>query len=301
MMYIHNENIMLSLYQLRAFLEVAQSGTVRGAAERLVVSQPAVSAALAALQRELGVGLVEREGRGLRLTEAGVEVERIGRRLLALAAELGPRAKAAADRGSSWLRFGVVTTAAEHLVPLLLSSFRQLYPTITVDLQVANRAHIWDRLAHGEIDLALGGRPPLDQGFRSVATSPNELVVVAAPGGYHAEALGRATWLLREPGSGTRNEVEEFLAQLDVAPPRLTVGSNGAIRECVRIGLGVSLLPRDAVARDLEAGTLVVIETAYTPISRPWHLVCNADELPAAAVTAFIQHACTTLFSAVRT
>jgi DNA-binding transcriptional LysR family regulator len=147
--------------------------------------------------------------------------------------------------------------------------------------------------------LALGGRPPLDRGFTSLATCPNELVVVSAPHARTAaEPLDRATWLLREPGSGTRSAMEEFLAQFDAAPPRLTIGSNGAIRECVRIGLGLSLLPRDAVARDLDAGTLAIIETPFTPISRPWHLVCNAGEPLPAAAARFIEHACATHFVA---
>lgn len=79
---------------------------------------------------------------------------------------------------------------------------------------------------------------------------------------------------------------------------RLTIGSNGAIRECMRIGLGLSLLPRDAVARDLDAGTLAVIATPFTPISRPWHLVCRANEPPAPSVARFIEHACATVFTA---
>ncbi len=290
---------MLSLHQLRTFLEVARSGSVHAAAERLVVSQPAVSAALGALQRELGVAMFERQGRGLRLTDAGREVESLGRRLFALVDELESRARTAGRLGAGWLRLGVVTTAAEHLVPALLAAFRVHHPQIAVDLELANRARIWDRLAHGEIDLALGGRPPLDRDFATLATAPNELVVVSAPNVRAAgEPLHRATWLLREPGSGTRSAMEEFLAQLDAAPPRLTIGSNGAIRECVRIGLGLSLLPRDAVARDLDAGTLAVIATPFTPISRPWHLVCRANEPPAPSVARFIEHACATLFTA---
>jgi DNA-binding transcriptional LysR family regulator len=283
---------MISLHQLRTFLDVARTGSVRDVAKETVVSQPAVSAALAGLQRELGVLLVERDGRGLRLTDAGREVEGTGRRILALLEELRIRAQAAASPEAGHLRLGVVTTAAEHLVPGLLAGFRERYPQAAIDLDVANRARIWDRLAYGEIELALGGRPPLDRAFRSVATSPNELVIVAKPGSVAgASALTRATWLLREPGSGTRLATEEVIDSLDAAPPRLTIGSNGAIRECVRVGLGVSLLPLEAVARDLADGTLAVVPTPFTPIARPWHLVCSIDAELSPLAMRFIAHA----------
>jgi DNA-binding transcriptional LysR family regulator len=283
---------MISLHQLRTFLEVARTGSVRDVAKESVVSQPAVSAALAGLQRAIGVPLVERDGRGLRLTDAGRAVEGAGRRALALLDDLRARAQAAAAPETGRLRLGVVTTAAEHLVPALLAGFRERYPQANIELEVANRTRIWDRLAYGEIELALGGRPPLDRGLHSLATSPNALVIVAKPGTIAgAAALTRATWLLREPGSGTRSVTEEVIETLDAAPPRLTIGSNGAIRECVRIGLGVSLLPEEAVARDLAEGTLAVVPTPFTPILRPWHLVCIDDHHLSPIATRFVDHA----------
>ena len=283
---------MLSLHQLRIFLDVARTGSVREVAKDSVVSQPAVSAALAGLQRELGVPLVERDGRGLRLTPAGRDVEGTGRRVLALLEELRVRARAAASPEAGHLRLGVVTTAAEHLVPALLAGFRDRYPHANVDLEVANRTRIWDRLAFGEIELALGGRPPLDRAFRSIATSANELVIVARPGTVSdAAALAHATWLLREPGSGTRGATEEVIDTLDAAPPRLTIGSNGAIRECVRIGLGVSLLPLEAIVRDLADGTLTIVPTPFTPVVRPWHLVCRTDAALSPLAVRFLDHA----------
>jgi DNA-binding transcriptional LysR family regulator len=283
---------MISLHQLRTFLDVARTGSVREVAKESVVSQPAVSAALAGLQRSLGVALVERDGRGLRLTDAGREVEIAGRRVLALLDDLEMRARAAASPEAGRLRLGVVTTAAESVVPRLLAGFRERFPRANVELEVANRARTWDRLAYGEIDLAIGGRPPLERAFRSFATSPNSLVVVARPGSVSGTAaLGRTTWLLREPGSGTRIATEEVIDALEAAPPRLTIGSNDAIRECIRIGLGVSLLTRESIARDLAAGTLAIVPTAVTPVLRPWHLVGSVDRDPSPIAARFIEHA----------
>jgi DNA-binding transcriptional LysR family regulator len=253
-------------------------GSVREAAEHLAVSQPAVSAAIAALQRELGTRLFERDGRGLRLTEAGRRLARHGRRIFALIEEGRRDVREAASLVGLHLRLGAVTTAAEHLVPELLRVFREREPEIGVELEVANHKRVWDRLAHWEIDLVIAGRPPAGSTLRSVATRAHELVVIAGPGErIGPEDLGTATWLLREPGSGTRAVTEEIFSVLQIAPPRLTIGSNGAIEACVRTGLGLSLVSRDAVAAELAAGHLQVVPTSVTPLARNWHLVASED------------------------
>jgi DNA-binding transcriptional LysR family regulator len=276
---------MLSLNQLRLFLEVARTGSVREAAETLVVSQPAVSAALAGLQREIGTPLVARSGRGLVLTAAGVELALHGRRIFALIDQGAERARQAAGAGRRRLRIAAVTTAAEYLAPELLGRFRERQPDLDVELEVGNHARVWERLAAWEVDLVLAGRPPVDRPFRSVATRAHELVVVAASGRtYDDAALARTVWLVREPGSGTRAATEDVLVRLGIDPPRLTINSNGAIQACVRAGLGVSLASRDAVDREVVAGTLAAVPTALTPLARSWHLATASDrDVPPAA------------------
>jgi molybdate transport repressor ModE-like protein len=269
---------MISLTQLRAFLAVAACGSVRAAAERLVVSQPAVSSALAALERELGAPVVERDGRGVRLTAGGTALVAYGRRIVALLDDAPAAVRAAAAAGDGRFRLAAVTTAAEGLLPEILSGFRLANAGIAVELDVANKDRVWDRLAHWEVDCVLAGRPPHGRAFRTLAVRANALVAVGLPGHPPgATELEAATWLLREPGSGTREATEQFFAELGIAPRVVTIGSNGAVRECIRAGLGISLLSRDAVARELAAGTLAEIPTALTPLVRDWHLVGSAD------------------------
>ncbi len=276
---------MLSLNQLRMFLEIARTGSVREAADVLVVSQPAVSAALAGLQREVGVPLVARNGRGLVLTGAGQELAVYGRRIFALMAEGTLRARQAAKSQPRRLRIAAVTTAAEYLAPELLRRFREREPDLDVELEVGNHQRVWDRLGHWEVDLVLAGRPPAGQPFRSAATRAHQLVVIAAAGRtYDAAALAQTVWLVREPGSGTRAATDDVLSQLGIEPPRRTINSNGAIQACVRAGLGVSLASRDAVDTEISAGTLQTIPTLVTPLARNWHLVTSTDrDIPAAA------------------
>ncbi len=275
---------MLSLNQIRTFLEVAAGGSVRIAAERLVISQPAVSSALAGLQRTIGVPIVERDGRGVRLTAAGERLATYGRRIFALMDEAISEARAAADPALRRLSLAAVPTAAEQLLPELLSGFRAQRDAVNLDLEVANKDRVWELLAHWEADLVLAGRPP-HHGFVTLAVRSNAVVVVGSPDrAYSADDLARTTWLLREVGSGTRETTQAVFAQLGINPPAVTIGSNAAIRECVRIGLGISLLSRDAVARDVESGHLREIPTPITPLVRDWHLVAGSDrELSAGA------------------
>lgn len=273
---------MLSLNQLRTFLTVVDSGSVGAAADQLAISQPAVSAALAALGESVGAPVVERDGRRTRVTAAGWALALHARRIFSTLDLARDDAVQAALREARRLRIATVTTVAEQVIARLLRGFREQSPDVDVELYVANRDHVWDRLRHWEADLVIGGRPPRDPVFRTLAARANELLLVASP--ECDEDYAHATWLLREPGSGTRAATQALFTSVGIDPPVLTIGSNSAIRECVRAGLGISLLSRDTVERELASGTLKVLDAPGTPLARNWHLVGLADrELPASA------------------
>ena len=272
---------------------MAETGSVRAAAERLVVTQAAVSASLAALQRSVGMPLIRPDGRGLRLTSAGEEYAAYVHRILGLLDEARLAAAAAADPERGELRMAAVTTAAEQIVPGLLSGFRRVHPHTGVLLEAGNRDRVRALLEHHQVDLALAGRPEPGWDVRVHAIRAHELVVVSSPdvaaqsrtAGAAGESgmlqwLARQPWLLREPGSGTRLSTEALLAELDLAPSTLTVGSNGAIRESAAVGLGVTLVSRDAVAQELASGRLAEIAVPGTPLHRDWYLLANPGRLP---------------------
>jgi DNA-binding transcriptional LysR family regulator len=292
--------VAVTLGQLRTFLAVADTGSVRRAAERLVVTQPAVSAALAAVQREVGTALVTREGRGLRLTPAGEKFAEHVRRALGTLDEAAATAREAADPQRGRLRLAAVTSAGEHLAPALLGTFLTRYPSVEVSLEVGNRRRVWDLLARREADMAIGGRPPASAA--TLATRRHQLVVVArrASGGRQRgraavrpvplSRLEEATWLLREPGSGTRAAAEELFRQLDLSPRVLTFGSNGAVVESVRIGLGVTLISGDAVDQPLAEGVLEEWRHGPLPLERAWHLVSRGTESVTPTARLFLDH-----------
>lgn len=281
--------IQVTFNQLKTFLAVVDSGSVSEAADLLFVSPPAVSAALASLQSELGVALLARVGRGVAITPAGVVFAPYARGVLRIADEGVAAAREALDPETGRVRIAAVTTAGEHVLPRFLASFRARHPHAEVSLEVGNRERLWQLLAEREVDLAIGGRPPGGSRFQTRATRPNVLVLVAAAGPgtdggngvreVSLEELSRQVLLLREVGSGTRRTTEELYDELGIAPAAtLTLGSNGALRESVQVGLGITLISRDAVARELEEGTLEEWRCPTLPRHRAWHLVSRAGE-----------------------
>lgn len=268
--------------QLRTYVAVAETGSVRGAAQRLVVTDAAVSAALAALTREVGVPLLERQGRGLRLTTAGQTYARYARSILDLQEEALAAARGERDARTMRLRIAAVTTAGEHVLPSVLASFAKRHPCIKVALNVGNNKHVWGLLTERRAELVIAG-PPLPAPDLTVhAVRHTRSVVVGSPAAASAFDLSRTAWLVREAGSGTRARCEALLTALNVNPPVLTLGSNQAVVAGAATGLGVALVSRDAVAELLADGRLTEIAVPQTPIPSAWCVVTQ-PRVPVAA------------------
>ncbi|WP_433335839.1 LysR family transcriptional regulator [Spirillospora sp. CA-294931] len=274
--------------RLRSFVALADTGSVRSAARRLYVTESAVSAAVTALSRELGLPLVEREGRGVRLTPAGTAYATYARQVLGLLEQGRAAARGAADPARGPLRLAAVTTAADQILPSLLAGFRRRWPEVDLTLEVGPSRQVWTSLADHSADLVLAGRPPPGAPATVLARRPNGLVIVGSPEQAEGFALDTTPWVMREPGSGTRVTAETYLAGRNVAPPRLVLGSNGAVVAGAAEGLGVALVSRDAVGAHLADGRLEIIDAPGTPMSRPWHAVGGA--VPTPTTRLFVAH-----------
>jgi LysR family transcriptional regulator, low CO2-responsive transcriptional regulator len=285
----------ITLNQLASFLAVARAGSVSAAADELHVTQPSISASLASLQREVGVELTRRSGRGIALTAAGEAFRPYAADVLGLLDQGTRAATEAADRAQRTLRLVAVATAAEYLVPSMLREFTRLHPETEIMLEVANRNAVFERVGSHEADVGIGGRPPPDGRVVGTAFTANALVVIAAPDdplvrarSVAIEALGERTWLQREPGSGTRELVTDFLHVHGLRPPTLTLGSNGAIKQAVQLGLGVTLQSRIAVEQELRDERLGEITVRGGLPKREWFALRAPASKVRPSVAAFL-------------
>ena len=287
--------------QLTAFLAVVRHGSVTAAAQELYVTQPSVSAAVAALERELGVELTERSGRSVRPTAAGKAYARYATHVVGLLKEGAEVANQVAAGAQERLRLAAVLTAGEHLMPALIQNFREHRPELNISLSVANRREVFRALAAHETDVVVSGRAPGEGDFEAVAFADNDFALVTAPGDPLArrshvpvEELGDRPWLVREPASGTRRLTDEYLAANQLRPSLLTLGSNGAIKNAARIGLGLALQSRVAVQLELELGLLESIRPRGGLPERSWFVVWSGagpTSEPVAAFTEYVQSA----------
>lgn len=289
--------VAVTLTQLSAFLAVARNGSITAAADELVVTQPSVSAAVAALERELGVALTERDGRGIKTTPAGEAYARYAADVLALLREGSEVAADAARGAGERVRVAAVTTAGEYLVPALIRAFREERPELELSVYAGNREEVFRRLGAREADVAISGQPPEDRGFAGVPFLDNEFVLITAASDPMAqrpwvavEELAGRSWLMREEGSGTRRLCEAYLGSHQLRPPLLTLGSNGAIRNAAKMGLGIALQSRLAVALEVGSGQLGTISPRGGLPRRQWHVVKSAVGPASEPVDAFADY-----------
>ncbi|WP_405163931.1 LysR family transcriptional regulator [Nocardia sp. NBC_01499] len=263
----------VSAARMETFLVVARLSSIRRAATQLHITEAAVSAAVAHIEKQLGAKLIAKSGRGIALTEAGRVYAEYCRSILGLMKE----AHAAVQQAETGrLRIGVVATAGEYVLLRPLASFRNRYPDIELSLSVHPRDVLFLELQHHETDLVIAGRPPRNTGLVIRARRPSHLIVVGAA---DHDPL-HTTWLLRGRGSGTRDATLALLDQLDITPPTLTLGSHGAVLAAAREGLGVTLIHSDAVSHDLESGALHILPVTGTPLDRPWHAITTRTPTP---------------------
>lgn len=276
-----DEHSDLTFHQLALFRVVAQHLSYTHAAEQLYLSQPAVSQQVKALERQIGLRLFARQGRGIRLTPAGNELLRHAEKLLTLFTDLTPVVQQIhqLERGSVFI--GASTSAGTYIVPALLGAFHAHYPGIHITLTVANRHAIEEHLLSHSIDLVVMSQIEQHERFVIEHLAPYELAVVAHPSHPLAKQkhislhdLQEETLLLREEGAGTRYDTERYLAQTGVAlRGNVELGSIEAIKESIIAGLGISVLALDSLTHEIERGDLVVLDVEGFPLQRHWYVV----------------------------
>lgn len=256
----------MNLHLLRMFATVVEQQGFSRAAEALHVSQSAVSKAVRELEHQLDAALVDRSGgaRGLRLTEAGQALYEHARGIFALerAAVDDLRQRAGLHRGR--LRIAASTTVAGYWLPPLLAAFLRQWPHIDCALDVGNTGEVAQALIDTRADVGFVEGTVEDPRIQATVWRHEPLQAVAAADSALAaqrrpslKALQAQAWLIREPGSGTRQVALQLLRERGIVPQRtVEIGSNEAIARAVAAGAGVALLPAAAVQDLLAMGRL---------------------------------------------
>ncbi len=283
-----------TLHQMRVFAAVVRNDSFTRAAEELFLTQPTVSMQVKQLSQTVGLPLFEHVGKKLYLTQAGKELyatcqdmfERISQFEITLADLNGLK------QGN--LRIAVVTTA-KYVIPRILGLFCQRYPSIDISLTVENHHQIMDGFMTNQNDLYILSQVPEDVDVTVQPFIENPLVVLASRDNplvrekaISLERLSKEPFIMRERGSGTREEVERvFDAHRLPLKVRLNMGSNEAIKQAIAGGLGVSVLSKHALALDSQNSNLAVLDVQNFPIQRHWYVMYPSGKKLSAIATVF--------------
>ena len=280
--------------QIQTFMEVARLRSVSKAAERLFVTQPAVSMQLRQLEEAFGLALVEPTGRNIKLTDAGEiflthATTAMGqfRDLEALMAEhIGLK--------QGRIDLAVVTTS-KYFIPMLLVRFNRLHPGIEVRLNIDNRENVLGLMARFEVDLVVMGRAPSHLDCEATAFATNPLAMVAAPDHPLARrkqlpfsALGDHGFLVREDGSGTRAAMQRLFEE-NHTPLKVVMQlpSNETIKQAVMAGMGLSFLSMRTVRHELAGGYLALLDVKGLPQINHWYVTHLRSKKLSPAAKAF--------------
>ncbi|MFZ4407142.1 MAG: LysR family transcriptional regulator [Paracraurococcus sp.] len=281
-----------SLRQLRALGAVAGTGGVTAAAAQLALTPPAVAQQLKLLEEALGgVPLLERTPSGSRPTEAGREALVALGRIEAALADCAAAIEALRGMEGGHVAVGVTSTA-KYFAPFALAAYQRANPGVEMRLAVGNRQQVVAALEGFELDVAVMGYPPDHFPLERAVLGDHPHVVIAPPGhrlvgrcGIPLADLAGETFLLREPGSGTRDLMRRlFGAEGAPGGPRMEIGSNETIKQAVMAGMGIALLSAHTIAAELRDGRLAVLDVEGLPVVRQWYVVRRAEKrlLPAA-------------------
>ena len=282
----------VTLRQWAVFAAIAQCETTTAAGSQLGLSQSAVSAALAELESTLGHPLFDRHARRLHLNA-------LGRQLLPQAQALLDHADAlehATVQPNVRLKLAASSTIGNYVLPALLASFRQqIAPDSQLDVLIGNTQDVVDAVQRFEVDIGLIEGTCRGEALEIETWIDDEMVIVAAPdhplarGPASRAALREAGWLMREPGSGTRELIDSRIASV-IGPLHvaLELGHSEAIQRTVAAGYGISCLSRHVVADALRDGRLVEVQSDLPRIARPLLIVRHRDKHLTHGLTQFI-------------
>ena len=288
--------------QLAAFCTVVERKSFSQAAERLGVTQPAVSLQVRSLEKRLGRKLLDRSGRRVEPTEAGLALYQGAQRLLALEGELLAELEAGdgAELGGT-LEVGASTGPGSTVVPVLLCEFQRQHPRVGISLSISDTQSVVERVADRELELGVVGAARRHRGVVFEPFFRDEVVLACPPAHRFAgravslDELRDEPLIVMQEGAGVRQVIEDELrragTRLRDLAPRLELGLQESAKSAVAAGYGVTFISRAAIEADLASGTLTSARVEGLDPAREISLVRSAGRSPTRAAEAFLAFA----------
>ena len=288
----------LTIRQLRALAVLQSAGSVTAAANRLNLTQPAVTLQLRNLQTLAGLPLIQRTGDGMVLTDAGLNVLALAERIEAALIDCERSLDMIAGRSGGRVSIAAVSTA-KYFVPFAIAAFSRRFPQVDVTLRIGNREDIREALRGYDLDIAIMGRPPVDVQVEIRPLGKHPHVIIAAADHMLSNKkriavadLASESFITREIGSGTRMLMEQFFQKSGLKPKiGMEMDSNETIKQAVIAGLGIAFISQHTVSHELDEGRLVALKVAGLPVMRQWHAIRRTDKIllpPAQAMLDFL-------------
>jgi len=289
--------------QLAAFCEVVERKSFSHAAERLGVTQPAVSLQVRSLEKRLGTKLLDRSGRRVEPTEAGQRLYRLAQRMLTLEDQLLEEVSSADTVGvlRGELALGASTGPGGTVVPVLLGEFQREHPELSVALSISDTNRVIEQVAERELELGIVGASPRHRGVVFEPFFRDEVILVVPPRHRFAgkeislDDLRGEPLILMQEGAGVRQVIEHELRNgpvrlrdLDV---HLELGLQESVKSAVAAGFGVTFISRSGVEAELAAGTIASARVKGLEPAREISLVRPAGRSPTRAAEAFVEFA----------
>ncbi|WP_276353426.1 LysR substrate-binding domain-containing protein [Cohnella caldifontis] len=282
---------------LQVFATVAETRNFSRAGERLHMTQPAVSQHVRALEERYGVRLLERDNKSVSLTRAGEIVLHHAREIGSLYRRMNEMVADLLHHTGGPLAVGASYTFGEYVLPKALARFNLAYPDVRPSITIGNTFDIADKVRRRELDVGIVEGEEAGGGLDEEWLSDDEMVIVA--GASHPLAalqavrapgmLAEETWVVREPGSGTRAAADRWLAAAGIAPRRLMeMGSIQSIKETVEAGLGIAFLSRLSVSKELKLGTVKLLRAPGLPFKRSFRILLRQGDLRTRTLEAFL-------------
>jgi DNA-binding transcriptional LysR family regulator len=294
----------VNLDHLKVFYVAAMKKNFSETAKVIHLSQPTVSQQIQQLESTLSVKLFERTTKSIKLTDSGRVLYDYAEKILQLVEKAKKELHLLSQSIHGDLQIGASLTIGEYILPYLLGKFSKEYPKIDLLMKTYNSRQIVELLENREIDLGFVEAPVPGKNLSQCPFLDDELVVIASAlepdpqlenrDCITAEELFRLPVILREPGSGTRQVIEDALRQNHLDPGKLQVvlelGNTESIKATVESGLGISIISRSAIQKELRLGSLKMMKVQGIHLQRFFSIVYDRSRIMPVHVEAFLQY-----------